>query len=76
MEEVVISSAEKEKARKDSKDLEIKEKVQKGSKDVEMKERTGKDTKDVETEVKAGKLRPKLPSSALGIRPLCLSFPP
>ncbi|KAG2611293.1 sister chromatid cohesion protein PDS5 homolog A-like isoform X2 [Panicum virgatum] len=55
MEEVVISSAEKEKARKDSKDLEIKEKVQKGSKDVEMKERTGKDTKDVETEVKAGK---------------------
>ncbi|KAG2605958.1 sister chromatid cohesion protein PDS5 homolog A-like isoform X3 [Panicum virgatum] len=54
-EEVVISSAKKEKARKDSKDVEIKEKVQKGSKDVEMKERAGKDTKDVETEVKAGK---------------------
>ncbi|CAN6221625.1 unnamed protein product [Urochloa humidicola] len=51
-EEVVISSAEKEKAGKDSKDVKIKEKARKGTKDVEMKEEVGKDSKDAEMEEK------------------------
>ncbi|TKW20995.1 hypothetical protein SEVIR_4G191000v4 [Setaria viridis] len=54
-EEVVISSAEKEKAGKDSKDVKIKEKARKGSKDVEMKEKAGKDSKDAEMKEKVGK---------------------
>ncbi|CAN6164252.1 unnamed protein product [Urochloa humidicola] len=54
-EEVVISSAEKEKAGKDSKDVKIKEKARKGTKDVEMKEEVGKDSKDAEMEEKAVK---------------------
>ncbi|CAN6201777.1 unnamed protein product [Urochloa humidicola] len=51
-EEVVISSAEKEEARKDSKDVKIKEKARKGSKDVGMKEEVGKDSKDAEMKEK------------------------
>ncbi|CAL5052455.1 unnamed protein product [Urochloa decumbens] len=54
-EEVLISSAKKEKAGKDSKDVKIKEKAQKGSKDVEMKEKAGNDSKNAEMKEKAGK---------------------
>ncbi|CAL5047345.1 unnamed protein product [Urochloa decumbens] len=54
-EDVLISSAEKEKAGKYSKDVKIIEKAQKGSKDVEMKEKAGKESKDMEIKEKVGK---------------------
>lgn len=54
MEEAVVSSAEKEKAGKDSKNVETKEKLQKDSKDVEMKEKA-EDSKDVEIKEMTGK---------------------
>ncbi|WVZ81535.1 hypothetical protein U9M48_028901 [Paspalum notatum var. saurae] len=52
MEEAVVSSAEKEKAGKDSKNVKIKEKARKGSEDVEMKEEA-EDSKDMEMKDKA-----------------------
>nr|CAB3467823.1 unnamed protein product [Digitaria exilis] len=55
MEEEVISSAEKEKAGRDSKDVEMKEKARKESKGVEMKEKARKESKDVEMKEKAVK---------------------
>ncbi|EER88261.2 hypothetical protein BDA96_10G149900 [Sorghum bicolor] len=55
MEEVVVSSAEKEKASKDSKDVKIKEKSGKDSKGMEMKEKARKDSKGVEKKEKGSK---------------------
>ncbi|KAF8650467.1 hypothetical protein HU200_063832 [Digitaria exilis] len=55
MEEEVISSEMKEKARKESKGVEMKEKARKESKDVEMKEKVVKDSKDTEMKGKARK---------------------
>ncbi|AQL03165.1 binding [Zea mays] len=55
MEEVIVSLAEKEKTRKDSKGMEMKEKGGKDSKDVKIKEKAGKESKDVEMKEKAGK---------------------
>uniref|UniRef100_A0A804UJ62 Binding n=1 Tax=Zea mays TaxID=4577 RepID=A0A804UJ62_MAIZE len=55
MEEVIVSLAEKEKTRKDSKGMEMKEKGGKDSKDVKIKEKAGKESKDVEMKEKIGK---------------------
>ncbi|AQK83804.1 binding, partial [Zea mays] len=54
MEEVVVSSAEKENARKDSKDVKIKEKSAKDFKGLETKEKARKDSKGLETKKKVG----------------------
>ncbi|KAJ1259018.1 hypothetical protein BS78_10G121300 [Paspalum vaginatum] len=53
MEEAVVSSAEKEKAGKDSKNVKIKEKAWRGFEDVEVKEEAEKHSKDMEVKDKA-----------------------
>ncbi|AQL03166.1 binding [Zea mays] len=59
MEEVIVSLAEKEKTRKDSKGMEMKEKGGKDSKDVKIKEKAGKESKDVEMKEKIGNVKMK-----------------